>query len=82
MATNHHIITIDRQGGWQFYWGPGRLPAGATALGTVTGGDFDHGALLRLASGVYVQGNAGVLRSLPQDQVQRRLANAQQERGA
>lgn len=56
-------------GAWRIYWGPGPLPAGAEALGTVTRGNGEDGALLRTRAG-YVQGNAGTLRMLDQRKVQ------------
>ena len=66
---------------WALWWGTDPLPFGATVLGTVThtfGGDCDlvaTGALLRLSSGIYCQGNAGALRSLPQREVEASLAS-------
>ena len=61
-------LTIDLAGPWRLYWS---MPLqGAQALGTVTrNASGAVGALLLLASGVYVQGNAGALRSLPQSQI-------------
>jgi len=62
-------LTIDSAGPWRLYWST-PLPQGAQALGTVTRNARGAvGALLLLASGVYVQGNAGALRSLPQSQI-------------
>ena len=58
------------------YWGPGPLPAGAEFCGTVTRDGHDTGALIRMGTGVYVQGNAGAIRSLPQRDVERSLATA------
>lgn len=49
----------------KLYVGLHRLPEGSELLGTVTRGSFDSGALLRLASGIHVQYNAGMMRSLP-----------------
>ena len=59
-------IKISTLGEPSTYWGPGPLPAGAELCGIVTRNDTDVGALVRLASGEYVQGNAGATRSLPQ----------------
>lgn len=58
------MITYSKNGKWKLYWGGMPLPAGGEALGTVTRDGFDTGALIRLASGQYVQGNAGSIRSL------------------
>jgi len=54
---------------WRLYWGAGPLPEGSTAIGTVTREPGDAGALLRMATGIYVQGNAAVVRTLPQTDV-------------
>ena len=43
----------------------GAIPAGAEIIGTVERDFADEGALVRLASGVTVQMNAGCIRSLP-----------------
>lgn len=56
------------------YWGPGPLPAGAEFLGTVTRDEIDTGALIRMPNGIFVQGNAGAIRSLPQRDVEMSLA--------
>lgn len=56
------------------YWGPGPLPAGAEFCGTVTRDETDTGALIRMATGIFVQGNAGAIRSLPQSEVSASLA--------
>ena len=58
------------------YWGPGPLPAGADFCGTVTRDGYDTGALIRMPSGIYVQGNAGAIRNLPQNEVAASLAAA------
>lgn len=60
---NRGRLTVDTAGKWRLY--TGALPAGWTVLGTVTRGDGDTGALVRIeATGVYVQVNAGAARSL------------------
>lgn len=69
-------ISIRTTAPWALYWGPGPLPNGATAHGTVTREEADTGALIRMATGVYVQGNAGAIRSLPQSEVAASLAAA------
>lgn len=48
----------------QMYWGPGPLPAGA---------------IIRLPTGLYVQGNAGTLRSVNQADIERALVNCGRE---
>jgi hypothetical protein len=58
------MITYSKNGKWKLYWGGMPLPAGSEALGTVTRDGYDTGALIRLASGQYVQGNAGSIRAL------------------
>ena len=73
-------ITINTSGNWRNWWGPAPLPQGATAHGTVTRDGYDHGALIEMATGLYVQGNACVIRSLPQRDVH--LALIMAERGA
>lgn len=49
----------------KIYWGVMPLPAGAELIGTVTH-DHQTGALIRLSTGIYVQGNAGGIRALDQ----------------
>ena len=49
------------------------LPEGAEALGLVKRENLETGALIRLASGNYVQGNAGGLRTLLQSEVEQAL---------
>jgi hypothetical protein len=68
-------------GGWRLWWGMPPLPAGAVALGVVTRHagllpGADRGALIRLASGVLVQGNAGAIRGLPRAAAERALDRA------
>ncbi len=48
------------------------MPTGATAHGTVCRGG-EIGALIEMPTGILCQGNAGVLRSLPQDQTRRAM---------
>ena len=55
-------------------WGPGPLPQGAEVLGRVTRDDGADGVLLRMPTGLYRQGAAGALRSLPQREVEAALA--------
>ncbi len=68
------MITVSKNNSnWQLYWGAMPLPAGAEALGTVNNKN-GTGALIRLASGQYVQGNSGGIRSLPQREIAEALA--------
>jgi len=54
---------------WKLFWGNGPLPKGANALGVIRRGPWDKGALILMPTGIYVQGNAGSLRSLDQKKV-------------
>lgn len=58
------MLTIKKSGNWKLYWGVMPLPAGAEAIGIVSR-ENGTGALIRLANGNYVQGNAGGVRNLP-----------------
>lgn len=69
------MITV-KTGNWKLYWGTMPLPDGAQALGVVSR-DSGTGALVLLASGQYVQGNAGGIRTLPQREVRDALAVSQ-----
>lgn len=71
------MVTV-KEGNWRLYWGPGPLPAGAIALGTVTRDGADTGALIQMRTGAYVQGNAGAIRSLPQIEVAEAIDAAQE----
>lgn len=68
------MLTVTKADKWMLYWGSMPLPEGATALGVVNRAPGDTGALIRLASGVYVQGNAGGIRTLPQHETGDALA--------
>lgn len=58
-------LTINPAGPWRLY--SPALPAGAEPLGTVTRNGHDTGALVRfVATGVFAQVNAGVVRTLDQ----------------
>ena len=68
------MLTINTTGAWRLY--SPTLPASAEPLGTVTRNGHDTGALVRfVATGVYAQVNAGVVRTLDQRQVARLLAD-------
>jgi hypothetical protein len=68
------MITYSKNGKWKLYWGDMPIPAGSEALGTVTRDGYDTGALIRLASGQYVQGNAGSMRPLDPSAVDAAIA--------
>ena len=61
-------MQVNKFGSWQLFWGIGTLPAGAEPIGTIHRDGEIGGALLRMPSGLLVQGNAGVLRTLPQSE--------------
>lgn len=63
------MLKVTKSGNWQLYWGYGPLPANAEALGIVQRETLETGALIRLGSGNYVQGNAGAIRTLDQRDV-------------
>ncbi len=69
------MLTVTKSGNWTLYWGVMPLPKGAEALGLVKR-DTGTGALIRLANGRYVQGNAGGIRTLPQRDVEEALARS------
>ena len=77
---NRGRLAVELGGAWRIYWGNGPLPAGAVAIGTVTRGNGDTGALLRMPTGVYVQGNANVIRGLPA-KIEAAVAAAKPRRG-
>lgn len=58
------------------FWGPGPLPTGAVILGNVYRKPGIAGAIIRLPSGLYAQGNAGSLRSVNQTDIQRAIRQA------
>lgn len=57
-------LTVDLNANWRLY--ATHVPAGSAPLGIVRRPDGQTGALARLASGVYVQFNAGAVPSLDQ----------------
>lgn len=63
------MLKATKSGNWQLYWGYMPLPANAEALGTIQRETLETGALIRLSTGIYVQGNAGAIRTLPQRDV-------------
>lgn len=70
------MIKVTRTGNWQLYWGYTPLPAASEALGTVQRETLETGALIRLGTGIYVQGNAGAIRTLDQRQVTEAIARS------
>ena len=68
------MLTVTKTGNWKLYWGVMPLPQGTEALGLVKRETGETGALIRLENGVYVQGNAGGIRTLPQRDVEDALA--------
>ena len=74
--SNRGRLTVDINGKWRLY--TKTLPENSTALGTVTRDESDTGALVRIEStgGVYVQVNAGTIRSLDGRKVAAALGTA------
>lgn len=73
--TNRGRLAVDTNGNWRLY--TNTLPANSTPLGTVTRDDSNTGALVRIeATGVYVQVNAGAIRSLDGRKVAAALGTA------
>lgn len=70
---NRGTLTINPAGNWHIY--TNTLPAGSRAIGTVSRGDVDTGALALIErTGLYVQVNAGAIRTLDQRKVLTALA--------
>lgn len=66
-------ITVALGGNWRLY--TNTIPANSRAIGTITRKGYDTGALVLIeGSGIYVQANAGEIRSLPQAKVAAALA--------
>lgn len=71
--SNRGRLTVQIDGPWRLY--TMTLPKGGRALGTVTRDGLDTGALVLIeATGLYVQVNVGVIRSLDQRKVKAALA--------
>lgn len=71
---NRGRLTVDLDGKWWLY--TNTIPAGAKALGTVSRDTGDMGALVLIeATGIYVQLNAGCLKSLDQSKVKAAINN-------
>lgn len=71
------MLKVTKSGNWQLYWGYMSLPAGAESLGIVQRQNLETGALIRLSTGIYVQGNAGGIRTLDQRAVEEALARSE-----
>ncbi len=72
--TNRGRLTVNIDGKWPPY--TNTIPSDAEALGTVTQGEGDTGALVKLPSGLYVQVNAGIMRNLDGRKVAAALGTA------
>lgn len=72
--TNRGRLTVNIDGKWRLY--TNTIPSGAEPLGTVTQGEGDTGALVKLPSGLYVQVNAGTMRNLDGRKVAAALGTA------
>jgi hypothetical protein len=57
----------------QMFWGPSNLPKNAKFCGVVQRKTGDSGALIVLQNGIFVQGNAGIIRTLDQRKVSKSL---------
>ncbi len=67
-SDNRARLCVDLGGKWRLY--TNTIPVGSVAIGTVTRGVGDTGALVRIEStGLYVQVNAGAIRTLDQRKV-------------
>lgn len=73
--SNRGRLVVDTNGNWRLY--TNTIPANSTPLGTVTRDESDTGALVRMdKTGVYVQVNAGTIRSLDGRKVAAALGTA------
>ena len=73
--ANRGRLAADTNGNWRLY--TDTIPANSTPLGTVTRGETDTGALVRIeTTGAYVQVNAGAIRSLDGRKVAAALGTA------
>ena len=71
--NNRGRLVVNLGGKWRLY--TNTLPTNSRALGTITREGYDTGALVLIeATGLYVQANAGAIRSLPQAKVAAALA--------
>ena len=78
--NNRGRLTVALGGAWRLY--SNTIPAGSRALGTITRDIGDTGALVQIEStGLYVQVNAGSVRTLPQSKVAAALAEVRTGKG-
>jgi hypothetical protein len=71
------MLKVTKSGNWQLYWGYTPLPSNAEALGIVQRETLETGALIRLGTGIYAQGNAGAIRTLDQREVESALERSE-----
>lgn len=71
------MLKVTKSGNWQLYWGYAPLPTNAEAIGVVQRETLETGALIKLSSGVYVQGNAGAIRTLDPKAVEAALIRSE-----
>lgn len=77
---NRGRLTVDLGGKWRLY--TSTLPTNSRALGTITRDIGDTGALVQIeATGLYIQVNAGAVRTLPQSKVVAALAEVRTGQG-
>jgi hypothetical protein len=77
---NRGRLTVALGGAWRLY--TSTIPSGSRALGTITSSHGDTGALVRIdATGIFIQVNAGAVRTLPQSKVAAALAEVRAGRG-
>lgn len=78
--NNRGRLTVDLGGKWRLY--TNTIPANSRAIGTITRDIGDTGALVLIeATDLYVQVNAGCLRTLPQSKVVAALAEVRTGQG-
>ncbi len=74
-SENRPRLSVDLSASWKIY--TNTIPQGSRALGTVTRGIGDTGALILIeATGIYAQVNAGALRTLDQRKIVAAVAEA------
>jgi uncharacterized low-complexity protein len=78
--NNRGRVTVALGGNWRLY--TNTIPAGGRAIGTVTMDGFDTGALVLIAAtGIYVQVNAGAVKSIDQCKSVAAVSEAREGRG-
>jgi hypothetical protein len=84
MAMNSMMVHTMAESTARMLWGPSPLPSGARMMGTVVREGGESGALIRMPTRTFMQGNAGAIRSLDQRAVMEALvdeARGHKERG-